>query len=221
MLVLICDCTYCGYRFQMPIGASDSIISCPKCAFVINSEPQPRNQPLSWEMHQGYRGAATATPPAEHIRPPQRKRKGMTVEEANEKAMQLARELRAGFFALSERQQAKLIGCSWATWKKAPFYPHAQGKRPAGQRKKPPSPKAESLTAGREGVTGEGDKNEVLQKLIDEHEADKEPSPWKTARGKSIPEKGCERLQASCERSLCISQGNFLHFPIFARERAP
>jgi hypothetical protein len=105
----------------------------------------------------------------------------MTVEEANTKAMKLARKMRAGFFALSERQQAKQIGCSWQTWSRTPFYRKAQAKRPAGKRSKPPSPKTESLTAGREAVTGEGDKDEVLQQLIAEQEADKEPSPLETA----------------------------------------
>jgi hypothetical protein len=105
------------------------------------------------------------------------RRQRMTVERANDKAMKLARKLRAGFFALSERQQAKQIGCSWATWKKTEFYAKAQARRPAGKRSTVSSPKAESLTAAREAVTGEGDKEEVLQQLIAEQEADKEPSP--------------------------------------------
>lgn len=101
----------------------------------------------------------------------------MTVDDANEKAMKLAHRMRAGFFALSERQQAKLIGCSWTTWKRTPFYAEAQEKRPAGKQQQSSSPKTESLTAGREAVTGEGDKDEVLKHLIAEQEADKEPSP--------------------------------------------
>ena len=101
----------------------------------------------------------------------------MTVEKANEKAMKLARKMRKGFFAFSERQQADEIGCSWATWKKTAFYAEAQRKRPASKLKKPSSPKTESLTAEREAVTGEGDRDEVLKQLAAEQEADKEPSP--------------------------------------------
>lgn len=108
----------------------------------------------------------------------------MTAEEANAKAMKLAHKMRTGFFALSERQQAKLIGCSWKTWRKTEFYPKAQAERPAGKRSKTSSPKAESLTAGREAVTGEGDKDEVLQQLIAEQEADKEPSPLESHQRK-------------------------------------
>jgi hypothetical protein len=39
------------------------------------------------------------------------------------------------------------------------------------------SPKAQSLTAEREAVTGEGDRDKILQELIAEQDADKEPSP--------------------------------------------
>ncbi len=106
-----------------------------------------------------------------------RKKKRMTVKEANEKAMKLARKMRKGFFALSERQQADEIGCSWATWNKTPFFAEAQRKRPPGKPKKPSSPKTESLTTEREAVTGEGDRDEVLRQLAAEQAADREPSP--------------------------------------------
>ena len=101
----------------------------------------------------------------------------MTVGKANEEAMKHARKKRQGFFALSERQQAELIGCSWTTWRKTPFYAEALKKRPTSKPKKPSSPKAVSLTAEREAVTGEGDRDEVLKQLVAEQEADKEPSP--------------------------------------------
>ena len=102
--------------------------------------------------------------------------KRMSVEEANAKAMKLARKQRAGFFALSIRQQAELIGCSFKTWKKTPFFKTAQEKRPAGKLRKTSSPKTVSLTDGLEAVTGEGGKDQTLQDLIADQEADSEPS---------------------------------------------
>jgi hypothetical protein len=119
--------------------------------------------------------AAASTAAAEPAPPVGRSR--MKVGEANDKAMKLAGEMRDGFFALSGRQQAKMIGCSWATWTKTDFYVIAQDKRPGGKRQRVTSPKTLSLTAEREAVTGEGGKDEVLQKLIEEQEADNEPSP--------------------------------------------
>ncbi len=105
----------------------------------------------------------------------------MTVAKANAKSMTLARKMREGFFALSQRQQAELIGCSWSTWKKTPFYQKAQVKRPAGTGVKMSSPKTVSLTSGREAVMGEGGKDEVLNNLIAEQKKDKEPSPLEDA----------------------------------------
>jgi hypothetical protein len=101
----------------------------------------------------------------------------MTVEQASEEAMKLAHKLRARFFALSERQQAEMIGCHWQTWKRTPFFSQLKKRRLDSKQKMPSSPKTESLTSGREAVIGEGDRDEVLEKLMAEQEADKEPSP--------------------------------------------
>jgi hypothetical protein len=103
--------------------------------------------------------------------------KRMTVAEANNKAMKLARKLRAAFFELSERQQAEMIGCSWATWHKTDFFQQAQGKRRLRESRQPSSPETVSLTDGREAATGEGCKDEVLEELIAQQQADHEPSP--------------------------------------------
>ncbi len=110
--------------------------------------------------------------------------KRMTLEEANQKAMKLAAKWRGGFFALSERKQAEMIGCSWQTWVKTTFYKKAQNKRPTGKRTTMSSPKTESLTTAREAVTGEGDKDEILNALAAEQEADKEQSPLSNRAGK-------------------------------------
>jgi hypothetical protein len=106
-----------------------------------------------------------------------RAKRRMTVKEANDEAMKLAQRLRSEFFLYSERKQAKVIGCHWKTWRKTDFYQTANAKRIVAKQRKPSSPKAVSLTAGLETVTGEGEKNEILQKLIAEQEADIEPSP--------------------------------------------
>jgi hypothetical protein len=102
---------------------------------------------------------------------------GMTVEQANQKAQVVAHKLRKAFFALSERQQAEMIGCHWKTWAKTPSYSTLKEKGLVSTEKKPSPPKTESLTSGREAVIGEGDRDEVLKNLIAELEADKEPSP--------------------------------------------
>lgn len=103
-------------------------------------------------------------------------RKRMTVQQANEKAMELAKKMKQAFFVIPEREQAKLIGCSWATWSKTDFYKKAKEKRPKREPKKPRGPKVESFTPGREAVTGQGERDESLNKLIAEQEADAEPS---------------------------------------------
>jgi len=111
---------------------------------------------------------------------PASQKKPMKTQEANDKAMKLARKLRKAFFFLSENQQAEMIGCSWQTWARTKFYEEAQKKRPGGKRRKVSSPKTVSLTSELEAVTGEGDKEEVLQALIADHNADAEPSPLET-----------------------------------------
>lgn len=103
-------------------------------------------------------------------------KKRMKVEEANIKAMQIAKRMRKGFVLSSERDQARLIGCSWATWKKTELYAEIQLKYPRSKPQASLSPKSESLT-GLDNMIGEGGKDEVLRRLIAEQEADKEPSP--------------------------------------------
>jgi hypothetical protein len=101
-----------------------------------------------------------------------RNRVGISVEHANKIAMDLVEKERQKFLELSERKQATRIGCSWQTWQRTLLYQILKLKRPA---RKPSSPKTVSLTATLEAVTGEDDRE--LQRLIDEQEADKEPSP--------------------------------------------
>ncbi len=115
----------------------------------------------------------------------------MTVEQANKRAMQLAKQMKEGFFSLSEREQARRIGCSWVTWGKTEFYAQAQKRR--ARQPRSPERKATSFTSHVEAVTGEGDRNEVLNQLIAEQEADSEPSPLEDDPPDSKPKKVRER----------------------------
>jgi hypothetical protein len=109
-------------------------------------------------------------------------RRRMTVAQANQKAMELAKKEGAAFFLLSERAQARRIGCHWKTWTKTEFYRTAeQMKRCRAKRiiqgPSPASPPVVSLTAGLEEQTGFGDRNEVLEQLIAEQKADNDSNP--------------------------------------------
>jgi hypothetical protein len=92
----------------------------------------------------------------------------MTVQTANQKAMELAKKMKRTFFALSQRVQAILIGCSWQTWAKTPFYQVAKEKAPP--RKVASRKAAVSLTDALEAVTAEGGKDEVLNQVEREEE---------------------------------------------------
>jgi hypothetical protein len=87
----------------------------------------------------------------------------MTVAGANRKAMELAKKMKREFFALSEREQAKLIGCHWLTWRKTPFYQEAKKKAP--RRKRASGKPAVSLTDTLEAITAQGEKDEVLHQV--------------------------------------------------------
>jgi hypothetical protein len=108
-------------------------------------------------------------------REPQGKgRRRMTVAEANEKAMRLAKRLGKTFFRLSETEQAERIKCSWQTWARTDFYPKAQAKRPGGKRSTSPAPKVQRITPPLEAVLHE---DKALNELVAEQAADNEPSP--------------------------------------------
>jgi hypothetical protein len=116
--------------------------------------------------------------------------KRMTIEEANRKAMDLARKKKE-FFLLSERRQASLIGCACATWRKTPFYKKAKVEKTKVAKRMaegnlPASTAVVSLTDELEAVTGKGRRDEVLQQLIEEQKADNEPSPLDEDRPKKV-----------------------------------
>jgi hypothetical protein len=103
----------------------------------------------------------------------------MSIDEANEKASALAKQLGKVFFGLSEREQARKIGCSWQTWTKTPLYATAQKKKTRAEQSKRKGnlrgPAVVSFSDKIEAVAGKED--EELQRLIEEQQADSEPSP--------------------------------------------
>jgi hypothetical protein len=110
-----------------------------------------------------------------------RARRRMTVDQANKEAMKLANRRGADFVRLSQREQAKLIGCSWATWKKTPFFEATQKRRhkisSRASRTRTTGKRPTSLTKKVEEAAVEGGKDQVLNDLIAEQGADYEPSP--------------------------------------------
>jgi hypothetical protein len=129
-------------------------------------------QPAQSTPAEGAAGAGSGPP---GVPRPRR----MTRTEANDKAKELAKKLKKAFFALSEREQAKRIGCHLKTWKKTPLYQEAKRKK---AKNKPPgnapaAPGAVPFTATLEAAAVEGGRDEVLNQLIAEQEADSEPSP--------------------------------------------
>jgi hypothetical protein len=118
-------------------------------------------------------------------------KKGMAKKEANEKAMELVKQMGKEFFSLSQNEQARRIGTTWRTWSETPFYKEAQrqGKIPqARPGKGAGTPPIVSLTANLEAVAVEGGRNQVLdevaaneklKKLVAESKAEnaRDPSP--------------------------------------------
>jgi hypothetical protein len=97
----------------------------------------------------------------------------MTVEDANHKAKELAKQLGKAFFALSENEQAKKIGCSWTTWSRTELYKTAREmkdrSRLRGSAGRPPaSPPVVSLTDNLEDVAVQGGRNPVLDSLAED-----------------------------------------------------
>jgi len=113
-----------------------------------------------------------------------RNRKGMTVEQANAKASELAKKMQREFVHLSENQQAALIGTTWRTWSKTRLYAQLRKRKekeglPARRRKGGGSPRTVSLTGKLEDVLVDKEESQqrALNQLIADQEADGEPSP--------------------------------------------
>jgi hypothetical protein len=165
------------FLFELALGGG---------TLYFRREPKPEPAPMSssaanaWltlvQVDRNLKPAAeTAELSRDRVKPAKRSR--MTKEQANQRAQRLVKKKRRAFFAMSQRQQAKLIGCSWATWKATEFYKVLASQGKFHNRSKTSSPKVESLSAGREKVAGQGERDEVLSQLIASQEADREPSP--------------------------------------------
>jgi hypothetical protein len=108
------------------------------------------------------------------VRSPRSRR--MPLEQANAKAMQLAQADRL-FVQRTIREWAKAIGCSTGLVHDLPLWKETMKRTGRGRPVKTPAPKAISLTPLIEEVTGEGEREEMLNQLIAEQQADQEPSP--------------------------------------------
>jgi hypothetical protein len=115
------------------------------------------------------------------------RRHRMTREQANLRALELAKQLGKPFFHLSESEQARRIGCSWRTWSRTTFYKEARKRKAqlggrGGRDGQAGSPPVTGLTddleaAAYEAGQTQSGRDEVLNKIIAEQEADNEPSP--------------------------------------------
>jgi hypothetical protein len=98
-----------------------------------------------------------------------RPKRTLTVEEANEKAKQLANADRS-FVHKTQRQWAQAIGCSVGLVAKLPLWKTAM--RQSGRGKGEKKPKAVPLSEQGWSMAGEGERDEVLRQLIDEQQRD-------------------------------------------------
>ncbi len=126
--------------------------------------------------------AAEREAPAEAEPAPSKTRGRMSKEEANEKAKRLAKSMKDKFFLLPVRQQAHLIGCSFATWTKTTFYHTARQRGVLAAKRKrrgsrPAAPRPVNFSDKIEETVGE--EADPLEALIAEQEQDmkSEPSP--------------------------------------------
>jgi hypothetical protein len=101
----------------------------------------------------------------------------MTVGDAEEAAPEVVKRIGKTFFSLPIRRQAKEIGCSYTTWVKTSFHRHAEKVRqesfPKTVREKGNGPpRTVTLSSDLEEVTGKGERDEELKRLIAEQEGD-------------------------------------------------
>jgi hypothetical protein len=149
---------------------------CRQTAAALNAQASP--EALHWLQQARVFAEEAARLEEQRSKGSRKVRRRMTVDQANERAMTLARN-ETSFRRLSERNQAKRIGCSWVTWKKTPFFRKLKDRKNLGsQAAKTPCPQRPiAFTDKVEASTAVGEKDEVLLNLIAEQEADQEPSP--------------------------------------------
>lgn len=99
----------------------------------------------------------------------------MTVAQANRKATMLVGELGRAFFDLSEREQAKKIGCHVKTWKLTEVYNEAKrtGRLQKPRKKGIGSPKVVSFTNRLEDTYGVGEKDGIANQVSADDELER------------------------------------------------
>jgi|GEM_PF-4800804 len=114
----------------------------------------------------------------------------MTIQEANAKAMRLAKRNHS-FVRLGLRQWAEAIGCSEGLVAKLPFWRTTMEKTGRGKNNRETGPKASSFTPELEAVSRNGEGTELcqLKRLIAEQKADAEPSPLEDDLSDSPPKR--------------------------------
>ncbi|HEY2416170.1 MAG TPA: hypothetical protein VGI40_28265 [Pirellulaceae bacterium] len=111
-----------------------------------------------------------------------KKSRGMSVAQANKKAMEIAKADRK-FVTQPVRVWAERIKCSVATVYKTRLWRETMKTTGRG-RSRGPTPSAVSFTHKVEAAVGDGGKHSVLDELIEEHEKDFEPSPFDPTPGR-------------------------------------
>jgi hypothetical protein len=120
---------------------------------------------------------------------PRKRKRGMSVLTANEKGHELFSKMRAKFALLSEREQARMIGCSWETWSQTSLYQLLKERKAKAKPETthPHGPPVQNLSARTLASIGEEDeslqaltneeKDKAIQALAKEQEAEADPSP--------------------------------------------
>lgn len=101
---------------------------------------------------------------------------GMNVEDANQKALELAGS-DPTFLLKTQRKWAEAIGCSPATVGNTTLWKQTMKRSDRGRKGKPPKPKLVTLTDTLESTLGKPDEEVTLERLIADQNADFESSP--------------------------------------------
>jgi hypothetical protein len=181
-------------------SADDAIQFLADCASLCRrAAPPPAGEAVTPDPEQGASAADGNTP---QVPEGKKARRPMSVEEVNEKAMDLAKKMKDEFFLLSERKQAERIGCAWETWSKTEFYKKAKEKRAKlvtrmAKGNTSGAAPAVSMTDKVEAAMAEGKpSNEVVDRVIADENAARAKARWEA----SAPNRGWEELSPEEQR---------------------
>jgi hypothetical protein len=107
---------------------------------------------------------------------PGKGKRRMSLEEANDKALELARK-DPNFVHGSKREWEAGIGCGLTLIGNLPLWKQTMRISGRGKKDKSPAPQAVSFTEGMEATIGQDDQAEQLARLTEEQTANLEPSP--------------------------------------------